>query len=197
MSDKEVRQNTFDIFPYDFVKENQVIANMTKDGYEVISPNKISPDLYHEIYKFLKNDFILTLCNAENFNELLTNTFSVNNASNDISEELSDEFDLQTFAGSISATEDLLSGSNDTPIIKLINGVISQAIKARASDIHFEPYEDRIVVRFRVDGILREVLSQDSKISSVLISRIKIISGLRYLGKKAASRWQGVSFSRR
>ena len=72
----------------------------------------------------------------------------------------------------------MLSGSNDTPIIKLINGVISQAIKARASDIHFEPYEDRIVVRFRVDGILREVLSQDSKISSVLISRIKIISGL-------------------
>ena len=178
MSDTEVRHNTFNIFPYDFVKENQVIANMTKDGYEVISPNKISPDLYHEIYKFLKNDFILTLCNAENFNELLTNTFSVNNTSNDISEELSDEFDLQTFAGSISATEDLLSGSNDTPIIKLINGVISQAIKARASDIHFEPYEDRIVVRFRVDGILREVLSQDSKISSVLISRIKIISGL-------------------
>ena len=41
MSDTEVRQNTFDIFPYDFVKENQVIANMTKDGYEVISPNKI------------------------------------------------------------------------------------------------------------------------------------------------------------
>ena len=178
MPDTKVRQNTFDIFPYDFVKENQVIANKTEDGYEVISPNKISPNLYHEIYKFLKNDFILTLCNPENFNELLTNTFSVNNASNDISEELSDEFDLQTFAGSISATEDLLSGSNDTPIIKLINGVISQAIKARASDIHFEPYEDRIVIRFRVDGILREVISQDSKISSVLISRIKIISGL-------------------
>ena len=178
MSDTEERHNTFNIFPYDFVKENQVIANMTKDGYEVISPNKISPDLYHEIYKFLKNDFILTLCNAENFNELLTNTFSINNASNDISEELSDEFDLQTFAGSISATEDLLSGSNDTPIIKLINGIISQAIKGRASDIHFEPYEDRIIVRFRVDGILREILSQDSKISSVLISRIKIISGL-------------------
>ena len=178
MPDTKVRQNTFDIFPYDFVKENQVIANKTEDGYEVISPNKISPNLYHEIYKFLKNEFTLISCEADKFNELLTNTFSINNASNDISEELSDEFDLQTFAGSISATEDLLSGSNDTPIIKLINGVISQAIKARASDIHFEPYEDRIVVRFRVDGILREVLSQDSKISSVLISRIKIISGL-------------------
>ena len=178
MSETTLRQNTFDILPYDFVKENQVIATKTSDGFEVISPNKITPDLYHEIHKFLKNDFIFISCDTEKFNELLTNSFSVNNASNDISEELSDEFDLQTFAGSISATEDLLSGSNDTPIIKLINGIISQAIKGRASDIHFEPYEDRIIVRFRVDGILREILSQDSKISSVLISRIKIISGL-------------------
>ena len=178
MSDISLRQNRFNIFPYDFVKENQVIATKTLDGFEVISPNKISPDLYHEIHKFLKTDFLATTCNTSKFNELLTNTFSIEDASNDISEELSDEFDLQTFAGSISATEDLLSGSNDTPIIKLINGVISQAIKARASDIHFEPYEEKIIVRFRVDGILREVLSQDSKISSVLISRIKIISGL-------------------
>ncbi len=178
MSDISLRQNRFNIFPYDFVKENQVIATKTSDGFEVISPIKISPDLYHEIHKFLKTDFLLTTCNTSKFNELLTNTFSIEDASNDISEELSDEFDLQTFAGSISATEDLLSGSNDTPIIKLINGVISQAIKAKASDIHFEPYEERIIVRFRVDGILREVLSQDSKISSVLISRIKIISGL-------------------
>ena len=77
---------------------------------------------------------------------------------------------MQTFAGSISATEDLLSGTNDTPIIKLINGVLSQAIKERASDIHFEPYEDKIIIRFRVDGILREILSQDSKISSVLMT---------------------------
>ena len=59
MPDTKVRQNTFDIFPYDFVKENQVIANNTEDGYEVISPNKISPNLYHEIYKFLKNEFTL------------------------------------------------------------------------------------------------------------------------------------------
>ena len=134
--------------------------------------------LYHELYKFLKKDFVFNQCTSDEFNELLTNSFTVDNSSSDISEELSDEFDLQSFAGSISATEDLLSGSNDTPIIKLINGVISQAIKNRASDIHFEPYEDKIIIRFRVDGILREVLSQDSKISSVLISRIKIISGL-------------------
>jgi len=168
----------FNILPYDFVKENQIIASKDPDGYEVISPNKISPDLYHELFKFLKTEFTFKQCSSEEFNELLTNTFSADETSNDISEELSDEFDLQSFAGSITATEDLLSGGDDTPIIKLINGVISQAIRNRASDIHFEPYEDKIIIRYRVDGILREVLSQDSKISSVLISRIKIISGL-------------------
>ena len=71
-----------------------------------------------------------------------------------------------------------MSGSEDAPIIKLINGIISQAIKERASDIHFEPYEDEFVVRFRIDGILRKILTQDSRIAPVIISRIKIISRL-------------------
>ena len=178
MSSSSKDTENFNILPYDFVKENQIIVSKNAEGLTAISPNKIAPSLYHELYKFLKKDFVYNQCSADEFNELLTNSFTVDNSSSDISEELSDEFDLQSFAGSISATEDLLSGSNDTPIIKLINGVISQAIKNRASDIHFEPYEDKIIIRFRVDGILREVLSQDSKISSVLISRIKIISGL-------------------
>ena len=178
MSSSSIDTENFNILPYDFVKENQIIVSKNAEGLTAISPNKIAPSLYHELYKFLKKDFVFNQCTSDEFNELLTNSFTVDNSSSDISEELSDEFDLQSFAGSISATEDLLSGSNDTPIIKLINGVISQAIKNRASDIHFEPYEDKIIIRFRVDGILREVLSQDSKISSVLISRIKIISGL-------------------
>ena len=175
---KSDQTNVSDIFPYDFVKENEVIASLSENGYEVISTKMITENLYHEIERFLETGFVFKICDPSEFNELLTNSFSVNSSSADISEELTDEFDLQTFAGSISATEDLLSGSNDTPIIKLINGIISQAVKNRASDIHFEPYEDKLVVRFRVDGILKEILQQDSKISSVLISRIKIISGL-------------------
>ena len=166
------------ILPYDFVKENDVLAFSDGDSFSVISPNNLSDDIYHEIQRFLKSNFSFSLCKSDYFNDLLTSSFSINKDSTSLSEELTDEFDLQSFAGSISATEDLLSGSNDTPIIKLINGIISQAVKNRASDIHFEPYEDSLIVRFRVDGILKEILKQDSKISSVLISRIKIISGL-------------------
>ena len=167
-----------DVLPYDFVKENNVIVSETQNGYLVTSPRKLSKNIYQEVQRYLNSSFKFELCDPEKFNEILTNSFASTNHQNDISEELSDEFDLQDFAGSINATEDLLSGNNDTPIIKLINGIISQAIKSRASDIHFEPYEDHIAIRFRIDGILKEILRQDSKIASVLISRIKIISGL-------------------
>ncbi len=168
-----------DILPYDFVKENDVLLSKTDNGYVLLSPKPISIELYHEIQRYLSSNFKVQICDSGEFNEILTNSFSVSDEGDaSIAEELSDEFDLQDFAGTINATEDLLSGNNDTPIIKLINGIISKAIKKRASDIHFEPYENSLIVRFRVDGILQEILRQDSKIASILISRIKIISGL-------------------
>ena len=166
-----------DVLPYEFVKENQLIL-VNNNPVEIMSPNTITRDMYHEIQRFIGSSFNITKCTSTEFNDYITNIFSSESVANDISEELTDSFDLESFAGSISATEDLLSGNDDAPIIKLINGIISKAIKLRASDIHFEPYEDQIVIRYRVDGILKEVLTQDSKISSVLISRLKIMSGL-------------------
>ena len=167
-----------DLLPYDFVRENEVIVVESNDGFIIVTTKKPSKHLYEELQRHLNSSFNLEICEPAYFNEILTSSFSSSDHENDIFEELSDEFDLQNFAGSINATEDLLSGNNDTPIIKLINGIISQAIKSRASDIHFEPYENFIAVRYRIDGILKEVLQQDSKIASILISRIKIISGL-------------------
>ena len=167
-----------DLLPYDFVRCNEVIVTQEEGKYLIISTKNPSKQTYHELQRHLCSSFEITICDSATFNEILTTSFATTNHNNDISEELSDEFDIQDFAGSINATEDLLSGNNDTPIIKLINGIISQAIKNRASDIHFEPYEDHIVVRYRIDGILKEILKQDSKIASVLISRLKIISGL-------------------
>tara|TARA_B100001146_G_scaffold6852_1_gene5902 strand:- start:5708 stop:7033 length:1326 start_codon:yes stop_codon:yes gene_type:complete len=120
----------------------------------------------------------MEICDADRFDALLTGIFSTGNGSDPFSDELNEGFDLKSFANSIAPTEDLLSGNDDAPIIKLINGVISQAINQRASDIHFEPYEDQFIVRYRIDGILKRVLTQDSRIAPLVISRIKIISRL-------------------
>jgi general secretion pathway protein E len=78
----------------------------------------------------------------------------------------------------IESTADLLDDTSDAPIIKLVNHIISQAAKARASDIHIEPYQDSFKVRYRVDGILYDFLSPPKAIQSALISRIKVMSSM-------------------
>ena len=116
-----------DLLPYDFVRENEVIVVESNDGFIIVTTKKPTKHLYEELQRHLNSSFNLEICEPAYFNEILTSSFSSSDHENDIFEELSDEFDLQNFAGSINATEDLLSGNNDTPIIKLINGIISQA----------------------------------------------------------------------
>ncbi len=166
------------LLPYDFVREKKIIAVESNNGCKIFSQERVSIEIYHELARYLNRDFALERCDSEQFNQLLTNAFSTENNAGEFSDELNESFDLKTFANSIAPTEDLLSGSDDVPIIKLINGVISQAIKQRASDIHFEPYENQFIIRYRIDGILKEVLSQDARIAPVIISRLKIISRL-------------------
>lgn len=113
---------------------------------------------------------------ADAFNNLLTELYS-NQAEEYELDELSDS-DLQNLASSIAPSEDILDDANEGPIIKLINATIAKAIKARASDIHLEPFENYLSIRFRVDGILNEILQYQSNISQMITSRIKIMSKL-------------------
>ena len=178
MIDIESRGFLSSLLPYDFVKTKQVIAFGEDDECTVISSKSIGLSLYHELSRFLKKNINIEYCDADEFDDLITQIFSSDHDSGNLSEELTDEFDLAAFANTLAPTEDLLSGNDDAPIIKLINGIISHAIKERASDIHFEPYEDRFIVRFRIDGILKKILIHDSRIAPLIISRIKIISRL-------------------
>ena len=81
-------------------------------------------------------------------------------------------------------TEDLLDSEDDAPIIKLINAMLGEAIKEGASDIHIETFENQLVVRFRVDGVLREILRPNRKLSSMLVSRIKVMAKLDIAEKR-------------
>ena len=75
------KENISNLLPYDFVKENNVLAFDENGKKNVISPNNLSIELFHEIQRFLKSSFIFSLCKPEVFNELLTNSFSINNNS--------------------------------------------------------------------------------------------------------------------
>ncbi len=79
---------------------------------------------------------------------------------------------------------DLLESDEAAPIIKLVNGILSQAVKDRASDIHFEAFEKELVVRFRVDGMLYDVLSPPKRFQPAITSRVKVMSGLNIAEKR-------------
>ena len=79
---------------------------------------------------------------------------------------------------------DLLDDISDAPIIKLANHIISQSVKARASDIHIEPYQDSFKVRYRVDGILYDLLSPPKWVQPALISRIKVMAKMNIAEKR-------------
>ncbi|MEO5332647.1 MAG: type II secretion system ATPase GspE [Magnetococcus sp. YQC-5] len=79
---------------------------------------------------------------------------------------------------------DLLESDDDAPIIQLVNSLIIQALRNRASDIHIEPFENNIIVRFRVDGLLHEALRPPKPVQAPLMSRIKVMAGLNIAEKR-------------
>ena len=85
---------------------------------------------------------------------------------------------LDLVAGELDEPPDLLEAGDDTPVIRLLNALLAQAVKDGASDIHVEPYERGLAVRFRVDGLLHDVLEPPARLAATLASRVKIMAGL-------------------
>lgn len=95
-----------------------------------------------------------------------------------ISEEEDDDYDLEGPIDILDATED------EAPVIRFVNSVIHRAVKEKASDIHFEPFEKEVMIRYRVDGVLRDILHQPKKVHAAISSRIKIMGNLDIAEKR-------------
>ena len=112
------------------------------------------------------------------------------NISYDLSQSTAEELvqgleeDGSNIISELEDTADLLDDTSDAPIIKLVNHILSQSIKARASDIHIEPYQDSFKVRYRIDGILYDLLTPPKWIQPALISRIKVMAKLNIAEKR-------------
>jgi general secretion pathway protein E len=98
--------------------------------------------------------------------------------------DFDDNLDLNQLAEALPEPTDLLESDDDAPIIRLINALLTQAVKENASDIHIEPFENRLVVRYRVDGVLREVLSPQKAVAQPVVSRIKVMARLDIAEKR-------------
>ncbi len=96
-------------------------------------------------------------------------------------EEVAEELDSQNLdqlVGEVSTSDDLLDVVNRPPVIRLVNDILFRALQLRASDIHVHPYEARIQVRYRIDGILYDALSLNKNVLPLVVSRIKVMAGM-------------------
>ena len=92
--------------------------------------------------------------------------------------------DLATIFSELGEPEDLLDSADEAPIIKLLNAILSEAIRANASDVHIEPFENQLRIRFRVDGVLSTIFTPKAVLSGMLVSRIKVMARLDIAEKR-------------
>lgn len=167
--------------PYSFANRHGVIL----DGDKVLHRPGLSLGVLLELRRHLGRDFELEEIPVDRFSQLLTTQFqSGEGAAHRAAEDLGAEYDLSDLANELPSDEDLLAGGDDAPVIRLINAILSQAVRDQASDVHVEPMEDRLAIRFRIDGILAEVLSPKLVLAPVLVSRLKVMARLDIAEKR-------------
>src|SRR6266513_3087601 len=172
--------------PYAFAKRHGVIsARQLETGFEIWVRPGVRAGVLAEVQRALGGPLALRELASDAFDAALARAYE-RGASHaaDIVTDLDANPDLVALAESLPKVADLLESEDDAPIVRLINALFSQAVRENASDIHIEAFEGRSVVRFRRDGMLRDVLEPPQVVHGVIVSRIKIMARLDIAEKR-------------
>jgi len=170
-----------------FAKRHGVLVEMPGPGQPLVVKHRPDIDLtiVAELRRTLGQAFRLEPVSGETFDALLTAAYEQGSSQAMLAmEDIGEESDLFSIADQLPEPEDLLDSEDDAPIIKLINAILTEAIKEDASDVHIETFENRLVVRFRVDGVLREVLQPQRVLAPLIVSRIKVMAKMDIAEKR-------------
>ncbi|MDB5712210.1 MAG: type secretion system protein GspE [Sphingomonas bacterium] len=166
--------------PYAFARRFGVVLDTDEAGELAIAMREGSdPKVLLELRRHLARPFDVGFVSAEAFDKLLSERYAMDGQAAAMaagSLGLGDELDL--LADHLPTADDLLDTADDAPAIRLINGIIADAARNGVSDIHVEPYETGLVVRMRIDGVLRETLRMPPHVAPVVVSRIKVMARL-------------------
>jgi general secretion pathway protein E len=158
----------------------------TLDGtvIAIASPEK-SLALVDDYQRFTGKNTIVTYMEEDDLLALINKTWDKGSTkASDVMNQVEEESDLASMAAELNEPEDLLDSEHDAPIIKLINTILTQAIKDGASDIHIEPFEKQVSVRFRVDGVMHTVVTPSRKLHAAMSARLKIMAELDIAEKR-------------
>jgi general secretion pathway protein E len=169
-----------------FCKRSGVLVQKLHPTYaEAVYRPGAQPAALAEVRRVLGVPLQLRRVDVDAFDQLLRLQYEGGNSAMAMAGVgVEEDTDLAHLAQDLPEPSDLLESDDQAPIIKLINAILTQAVKDNASDIHIEPFENRLVVRFRVDGVLREVLQSKRAVAQLVVSRIKVMSKLDIAEKR-------------
>jgi len=172
--------------PFAFAKRHGVLVRaIADDRADAVVRKGASAQAVAEVRRHLRRPLSIEQVEPAQFDVLLRQAYeSGSSAAMDAMGGLEEETDLANLAQDIPEPSDLLESEDEAPVIRLINALLTQAVKENSSDIHIEPYENRLVIRFRVDGVLREVLQTKRAVAPLIVSRIKVMSRLDIAEKR-------------
>lgn len=171
---------------YGFAKEKGVV--LFRDGaegpYQLGVRQGANPLSVLEARRVAGHEVSLVELNQTQFDRHLSEVYATEGIDASEIDDAIEGGDLDTLAAGLTDNADLLDTSDDAPIVRLINGLIAEAVRTKASDIHIESFEDRLSVRLRIDGVMREVLTPSRRIAPLLVSRIKVMARLDIAEKR-------------
>jgi len=172
--------------PYHAARAQGVVAaRQVGDSIELWVREGAGVAALSEARRVLASPLLPVLLTAEEFDARLAQAYAREDAhAAQIMDDLEQEIDLTALAQDIPAVGDLLESEDDAPIIRLINALLAQGLREGASDIHLEAYENRSVIRYRVDGMLRDVMTPPRALHAALVSRIKVMASLDIAEKR-------------
>ena len=168
---------------YAFAKKHGVILLELSDVAQVGLRDGADPLALIETRRALRRPLQVLPLSRPEFEQRLSQTYGSAGLSA-ADDSLDESVGLDSLAENLPATADLLDVVDDAPVIRLINGIIAEAVRQGASDIHVEPFETALVVRLRVDGVLKEVLSLSHRLAPLLVSRVKVMARLDIAEKR-------------
>ncbi|HSA59771.1 MAG TPA: type II secretion system ATPase GspE [bacterium] len=182
---EDVSSDIVSLLPLNYAKKNEVLPLKRENGGILVA---MADPLNHYVLDDLR------LIYNQAIRPAIANSYEIMGAINNVYNKMSDmgdkaaedleEGNLDTIGAELEEVQDLLDSADEAPIIRLVNSLLFRAVKQKASDIHVEPFEKDLIVRFRMDGVLYDIMHPPKKAYAAICSRLKIMANLNIAEKR-------------
>lgn len=179
LSDHEIDKEVIDLIPEDIARENQLFPlAKTLNVLTVAMVDPLDIHAIDEIIRITQHEVELVICSEDDIKQALSQYYGTSTLVEEAIKSMGEEESLEYVEEAVEKIEidKLRDIAENTPVIRLVNNLLVQAIREGASDIHIEPEENSLRIRFRMDGILHEMPSPPKQMQLPVVSRVKIMS---------------------